>query len=367
VRVLIIGAGTGGLALAHALTRGGIEVSVFERDLAPNADTGGFRVGISPGGSRALKACVPPEAYALFVATCARAPRYFNMLTEQLSEVLCLEMEGAPADAMDGEKNVIRKTLRRVLLTGLENHVAFGKGLVSYTHNPDGTVTARFADGSHATGDVLVGADGSGSAVRKQRLPQARLEDTGMVSLGGKFPMTAQSRALLSDKMFYGMSMIMAPKGFGAIIHSLEFAQNRTDASFTARWPNFVDALDDDSIGWGIWGARQNFPRDPAALNGEELLHLGLELTRARGHDRGFGGELSRHQNLRPAAGLGELERHIAGRRHPHHDSRTGRRRQYGASRCRPTQPVADRGRSGAEVPDPGDPRLRSRDASLQL
>jgi 2-polyprenyl-6-methoxyphenol hydroxylase-like FAD-dependent oxidoreductase len=281
VRVLIIGAGTGGLALAHALTRAGIEVSVFERDLAPNADTGGFRVGISPGGSRALKACVPPETYALFVATCARAPRYFNMLTEQLAEVLCLEMEGAPADAMDGEKNVIRKTLRRVLLTGLEHHVAFGKGLVSYAHNPDGTVTARFEDGSHAMGDVLVGADGSGSAVRKQRLPHARLEDTGMVSLGGKFPMTAQSRALLSDKMFYGMSMIMAPKGFGAIIHSLEFAQNRTDANFTARWPNFVDALDDDSIGWGIWGARQNFPRDPAALNGEELLHLGLELTRS--------------------------------------------------------------------------------------
>jgi 2-polyprenyl-6-methoxyphenol hydroxylase-like FAD-dependent oxidoreductase len=228
MHVLIIGAGTGGLALAHALKQAGINVSIYERDLAPNADTGGYRVGISPAGSRALRACVPPENYDLYVATCARAPRYFNMLTERLSEVLCFELEGTSADARDGEKNVVRKTLRRVLLTGLEDFVFFGKRLLSYAQNPDGTVTARFEDGSHATGDVLVGADGTSSAVRKQRLPEARLEDTGIVALGGKLPMTAESKALLSDKMFYGMSMIMAPKGFGAIVHSLEFAQHRT-------------------------------------------------------------------------------------------------------------------------------------------
>jgi 2-polyprenyl-6-methoxyphenol hydroxylase-like FAD-dependent oxidoreductase len=280
VHVLIIGAGTGGLALAHSLRQAGIGVSVFERDLVPAADTGGYRVGISPAGSRALRTCVPKENYDLFVATCARAPRYFNMLTEQLSEVLCLELEGAAADAMDGEKNVIRKTLRRVLLMGLEDTVFFSKGLSSYAHNADGTVTASFEDGSRATGDVLIGADGSGSVVRKQRVPAARLEDTGIVSIGGKLPMTAESRALLSHKMFYGMSLIMAAKGFGGIIHSLEFAQNRSDPDFIARWPGFVETLDDDSIGWGLWGARQNFPTHPATLNGEELLHLGLKLTR---------------------------------------------------------------------------------------
>ena len=120
MHVLIIGAGTGGLALAHALKQAGVGVSVYERDLAPNADTGGYRVGISPAGSRALKACLPPELYALFVATSARSPRFFNILTEQLSPVLCFELEGEAADAMDGEKNVIRKTLRTILLMGLK-------------------------------------------------------------------------------------------------------------------------------------------------------------------------------------------------------------------------------------------------------
>jgi hypothetical protein len=48
---------------------------------------------------------------------------------------------------------------------------------------------------------------------------------------------------LLPDEMFFGMSMIMAPKGLGAIIHSLEFTQHRTYADFAVRWPGFLDAL----------------------------------------------------------------------------------------------------------------------------
>lgn len=280
MKVLIIGAGTGGLALAHLLKQAGVGIAVYERDLAPNANTGGYRVGISPAGSRALKACVPSELYDLYVATCARSPRYFNMLTEQLGEVLSFDIDDAGPKALDGERNVIRKTLRRVLLRGLEDDVFYGKTLQSYTNNDDGSVTACFQDGSVATGDVLVGADGTRSTVRRQRLPEARLEDTGIMSLGGKIPMTAETKALLSDKMFQGMSLIMAPMGFGAIVHSLEFTETRSDPGFAARWPDFVEALDEDSIGWGIWGARQNFPRDPSGLSGVQLRELGLEITR---------------------------------------------------------------------------------------
>lgn len=280
MQVLIVGAGTGGLALAHKLKSAGVGVSVFERDLVPNADTGGYRVGISAAGSRALKACVPPDLYDLFVATSARAPRCMTLLTERFGRLMRLDVEGAAADALDGEKNVIRKTLRRVLLRGLEDEVAFGKHFVHYELEADGRVTACFEDGGSESGDVLVGADGSSSAVRRQRLPEARLEDTGMVSFGGKLPMTPESRALLTPDMQQGMSMIMAPRGFGAIIHSLDFAGRRADPAFAARWPDFLAALDDDSIGWGLWGARQNFPRDLAAMSGRELQQLGLEVAR---------------------------------------------------------------------------------------
>ena len=91
-RVLVIGAGTGGLALAHGLVRAGIDVQVFERDALRTDGLHGYRVGIDPDGSRALYALLPPDLYETFVTTCARAPSWFNMITEQLKEVLALEI-----------------------------------------------------------------------------------------------------------------------------------------------------------------------------------------------------------------------------------------------------------------------------------
>ena len=269
LRVMIIGAGTGGLALAHGLKQAGIGVTVFERDRTPRDARGGYRVRISPAGTQALKTCLPPELFELFLATSSRPPRYFNLLTEQFSNLISLEMEGD--DPSRSEQNVNRLTLRRVLLTGLGDVVRFDKKFVRYEEDAAGTVTVFFEDGTQCSGDVLIGADGAGSRVRKQRLPHARHEKTGILSLGGKLPMTPESKALLSEKMFYGMSMIMAPRGIGAIIHSLEFKWNRPDwnerakddpMNVIARWPGFVNEHTGDYIGWALWASRKQFPAD---------------------------------------------------------------------------------------------------------
>src|SRR6478752_1488024 len=92
LRVLIIGAGTGGLCLAHGLKRAGIAVAVYERDRTRADGLYGYRVGIDPDGSRALHACLPPDLYDTFVATCARAPRYFSMLGADLREWVSFEI-----------------------------------------------------------------------------------------------------------------------------------------------------------------------------------------------------------------------------------------------------------------------------------
>src|ERR1700761_7371797 len=120
LHVMIIGAGTGGLCLAHGLKRAGIRVTVYERDRTRKDGLQGYRVGISPAGSYALKECLSPELYDLFVATCARPPRYSNMLTEQRSELLSMDRLSGDNDPVDSEKSVSRMTLRQVLLTGLE-------------------------------------------------------------------------------------------------------------------------------------------------------------------------------------------------------------------------------------------------------
>jgi 2-polyprenyl-6-methoxyphenol hydroxylase-like FAD-dependent oxidoreductase len=285
--VIIIGAGTGGLCLAHGLKKAGISVAVYERDRTRTDGLQGYRVGISPGGSRALHECLPPELYRTFVATCARAPRYFNILTERLSEVLSIEVP-PDDDPIDSEKSVSRMTLRQVLLTGLEDVVHFDKRFARFEQLPDGMVTAFFEDGSSATGDLLVAADGAGSRVRKQLLPHARLEDTGIASIGAKVPLTPETRRLLPPKVFHGVSLVQAPKGYGAILHVMEFKWDRggvkagiggNDADLIARWPGLLYDNTTDYIMWGFWASRRKYPTDPSQIQREDLVRLALDMT----------------------------------------------------------------------------------------
>jgi 2-polyprenyl-6-methoxyphenol hydroxylase-like FAD-dependent oxidoreductase len=288
LHVMIIGAGTGGLCLAHGLKQAGISVSVYERDRTRKDGLQGYRVGISPAGSYALSQCLPPELYDLFVATCARPPRYFNILTEQMSELLSMDRFSGD-DSVDSEKSVSRMTLRQVLLTGLEDVVVFDKKFSHYEHYSDGRVIVSFEDGTQAIGDVLVGADGAGSRLRKQRLPHARMEETGILSVGGKLPITPESKALISDKVFNGISLVMAPRGYGAIIHVMEFKWDHagvkgnvggSDADLIAHWPGMLYDNSQDYIMWAVWGARKNLPADPTTLSTEQQLDLAREMTR---------------------------------------------------------------------------------------
>lgn len=291
--VVIIGAGTGGLCLAHGLKRAGISVAVYERDTTRTRDEGlqGYRIGIDPDGSRALHACLPPPLFDTLVATCARPPRYFNMLTERRTEVLSTDgWAGEPGpDPVNSEKSVSRMTLRQVLLTGLEDVVHFGKTFTHYQTTDEHGVTAFFADGSSARGNVLIGADGTNSPVRRQYLPQARLEDTGMMAIGGKAPLTAETRALLTPKMLDGLSLIFAPKGFGAVIYVMEFPWDTdgapktgigsTDADLITRWPGLAFDNTRDYIAVSFGAAAKRLPAGIMDMKAFELHGLVDELT----------------------------------------------------------------------------------------
>ncbi|WP_323119333.1 FAD-dependent oxidoreductase [Burkholderia alba] len=285
LKVAIIGAGTGGLCLAHGLRRAGIAVDVYERDRTRTDGLQGYRVGINEHGIAALRTTLPPDLFATFLATCARTPGHFNMLTERMTELLSVEIGD---DRLDGGKSVSRMTLRQVLLTGLDDCVHFDKTFVSYEPHPDGRVGALFADGTRATADLLVGADGARSKVRRQLLPHARLEDTGILSVGAKVPMTAENRALLPSKVLDGITLVTAPKGYGAILHTMEFNWDRagvkpgvgaSDAALLARWPGLLYDNTRDYLMWGLWGARRNLPADPTRLDPAARLALATQMT----------------------------------------------------------------------------------------
>jgi 2-polyprenyl-6-methoxyphenol hydroxylase-like FAD-dependent oxidoreductase len=145
LHVLIVGASYGGLCLAHGLRRAGVSCALYEARPGLSDGSAGSRVVIDPMGNRALQECLPSDLFAAFLAATARAP-------------------GRPSSGLE------RQPLRRLLLTGLADRLHFGKMLTHYERQADGTVTAFFADGGSASGQVLVAADGARSSVRDQYL-----------------------------------------------------------------------------------------------------------------------------------------------------------------------------------------------------
>jgi len=287
MKVLVIGGGTGGLALAHGLKRAGIGVTVFECDVLRTDGLHGYRVGIDPDGSRALKALLPSDLYDTFVATKARDPKYFNMMTEDFKEVLSMDIP-PQSDPVESEKSISRMTLRQVLLTGLEDVVEFGKEFVRFEQRADG-VTAYFADGSEATGDLLVAADGSGSRVRRQYLPQAKTEETGIVAIAGKLPITDESGKLVPPKVFEGITLMQAPRGIACIVHVMEFQWDRdgkvkhgiggNTEELISNWPGLQFDNTRDYINWGLSATADKLPANVMELRGEELIEVALKVT----------------------------------------------------------------------------------------
>src|SRR5215475_14163928 len=173
LKVMIIGAGTGGLCLAHGLCNDGIAVEVFERDDSPADRQPGYRLSISSTGSAALRNCLPEAHYRRLIAQAADPGSTVTFLDHELNELLRIDLPHVNREADDAERPVSRAALRRILLEGLDHVVRFGSKFESFADGPSGTVIARFADGSVAVGDLLVGADGANSHVRAQLLPHA--------------------------------------------------------------------------------------------------------------------------------------------------------------------------------------------------
>ncbi|WP_433384991.1 FAD-dependent oxidoreductase [Micromonospora sp. KLBMP9576] len=287
--VLIIGAGTGGLCLAHGLRQAGISVAVYERHRTRGEGLLGYRVGIGPTGSGALRECLPPALFDLYLATCARSPRYFNVITQRMRRTASFTLR-PDTDPVNTERSVARTVLRQVLLTGLQDAVHFDKTFVRYDQRDDGSVTAHFADGSTATGDLLVAADGTHSAVRRQYLPHAVTRDAGTVNIATRIPLTPHTRELLPKRVEQGISLIFGTGGVMGVLHVMEFKWDRAgalkpdvdpaDAELLRGWPGLRHDNTHDNINLVVWSAARRFPPDVLQRRGEDLVLLALQLTR---------------------------------------------------------------------------------------
>ncbi|TDD62209.1 FAD-dependent monooxygenase [Kribbella antibiotica] len=214
VRVLIAGGGIGGLCLAQGLRKAGVEVRVFERDLAPDSRQQGYRLNIEPVGSAALHHCLPPASWDRFVATAGDPGPGMGVFDERLHLLMRENSSTDPADPVHAVHAVSRGGLRKILLSGLEADVHFGKTFTGYEIAGSGEVTAAFEDGSTAIGDVLIGADGVRSPVRRQQLPHAGYLDPQAIGIGGKLALTAETEDWLPGALTSSKNMILPPRDF---------------------------------------------------------------------------------------------------------------------------------------------------------
>ncbi|HEY2693851.1 MAG TPA: NAD(P)/FAD-dependent oxidoreductase [Pseudonocardiaceae bacterium] len=153
--IAIVGAGPGGLALARVLHVNGIDAVVYERESSRDARGQGGMLDIHSGQRALREAGLIEQFYAI-----ARGEGQ-DMRLLQPDGTLLLQ-EDTPEDAPLDRPEVDRADLRDLLLDSLpEDTVRWGHAFAAADNG-----LLHFADGSSATYDLLVGADGAQSRVR---------------------------------------------------------------------------------------------------------------------------------------------------------------------------------------------------------
>jgi len=168
-KVLIVGAGIGGLTTALALREAGIEATVFERAPSLRELEAAHGLHLWPNGTRALRkvgvlAAVEPVA----------VPIETMEFRDKRGRVIVDHPAGEISRALGAPTLGLRRSeLHRALFDAMDAaSVEFGADCVAVAQDAD-SVAARFADGREERADVLVAADGARSAIREALIGDA--------------------------------------------------------------------------------------------------------------------------------------------------------------------------------------------------
>ncbi|MFV8049876.1 FAD-dependent oxidoreductase [Mycobacterium sp. 48b] len=159
LRVLVVGAGVGGISIARGLLRDGHDVTVFEQ--RPEVRAGGGAVTIWSNGETVLRQLgvnmtgAGQELATVRVVTSTGRPMTTLDVTAIVSRM------GAPV------RMVPRRILLERLLEGFPaERIRCHMQVVGIANGSNG-VRVDFADGSCADGDLVIGADGLHSRIRE--------------------------------------------------------------------------------------------------------------------------------------------------------------------------------------------------------
>lgn len=176
LKALIVGGGIGGLSTALTLRYIGAEPHVYERasELRP-AGSGLSILSNAVSALRELGLDPHLEKYGE-VLTQFEIRNWRGRLIRELPTAAIAEEVGAPSVLIH------RADLQQALLDAVGDvPLTLGAAATGYTADEDG-VHVRFADGSEAHGDILIGADGLNSAIRRQIAGPEEVQEPGYIN-----------------------------------------------------------------------------------------------------------------------------------------------------------------------------------------
>ena len=158
MEILIVGAGIAGLSLALALKNKGVSVDIVERK------SKGLQIGAGlylPGNATRAFGELGLQAELTKIATPILRQRFLDQRGVELSAVDTSATWSSCGDCLA----VRRSELHTILETAFENPIKRGE-IVSLSNLTNGT-HVRFSDGETARYDLVVGADGLNSSIRR--------------------------------------------------------------------------------------------------------------------------------------------------------------------------------------------------------
>lgn len=161
MKILIIGAGIGGASAGIALRRLGHEVEIYEQ-VRENRPVGAA-ISVWPNGVKVLNWLgLGPQTAAL-----GGRVEYMSYREALTGETMC-RFSLAPVTEHMGQRPypIARAELQAMLMEAFGMHeIRFGKRM-SAIEQDEQSVTVTFSDGTTATGDALIAADGAKSLAR---------------------------------------------------------------------------------------------------------------------------------------------------------------------------------------------------------